>query len=29
LGIADVTEPIGGSSFDLTVRVVGEFVPPA
>ena len=29
LGIADVTEPIGGSRFDLTVRVVGQFVPPA
>ena len=29
LGIGDVTEPIGGSRFNLTVRIVGEFVPPA
>ncbi len=29
LGIGDVTSPIGGSQFDLTVRVVGEYVPPA
>jgi LysM repeat protein len=29
LGIGDVTRPIGGSQFDFTVRVVGEFVPPA
>jgi LysM repeat protein len=29
LGIGDVTRPIGGSQFGLTVRIVGEFVPPA
>jgi hypothetical protein len=29
LGIGDVTRPIGGSQFDLTVRIVGEFLPPA
>jgi hypothetical protein len=29
LGIGDVTEPIGGSRFNLTVRIVGEFIPPA
>ncbi len=29
LGIADVTQPIGGSRFDLTVRIVGQYVPPA
>jgi hypothetical protein len=28
LGIGDVTRPIGGSQFDLTVRIVGEFLPP-
>jgi LysM repeat protein len=28
LGIADVTRPIGGSQFNLTVRIVGQFVPP-
>ncbi len=29
LGIADVIQPIGGSQFDFTVRIIGEFVPPA
>ncbi len=29
LGIGDVTRPIGGSQFDLTVRIVGEYLPPA
>ena len=29
LGIGDVTRPIGGSQFDLTVRIVGQYVPPA
>ena len=29
LGIGDVTRPIGGSQFGLTVRIVGEFLPPA
>jgi LysM repeat protein len=29
LGISDVTRPIGGSQFDLTVRIVGEYFPPA
>lgn len=29
LGISDVIRPIGGSEFDLTVRVVGEYIPPA
>ena len=29
LGIGDVTQPIGGSRFNLSVRVVGAFVPPA
>jgi hypothetical protein len=29
LGIGDVTRPIGGSPFDLTVRIVGEYLPPA
>ena len=28
LGISDVIEPIGGSQFDFTVRIVGEFIPP-
>jgi hypothetical protein len=28
LGLAEVTRPIGGSSFDLTVNVQGAFVPP-
>lgn len=29
LGIGDVTRPIGGSQFDLTVRIVGQYVPTA
>jgi LysM repeat protein len=29
LGIGDVTRPIGGSQFGLTVRIVGEYLPPA
>jgi hypothetical protein len=29
LGLTDVTRPIGGSSFGLTVNVQGAFVPPA
>jgi hypothetical protein len=29
LGIGEVTQPIGGSQFGLTVRIVGQFVPPA
>ena len=29
LGIGDVTRPIGGSQFDLTVRIVGQYVPSA
>ncbi len=29
LGIGDVDRPIGGSQFDLTVRIVGQFIPPA
>ena len=29
LGIGDVDRPIGGSQFNLTVRVVGEYLPPA
>jgi LysM repeat protein len=29
LGIGDVTQPIGGSQFDLTVRIVGQYLPPA
>ena len=29
LGIGDVTTPIGGSTFGLTVRIVGVYVPPA
>jgi LysM repeat protein len=29
LGISDVTQPIGGSQFGLTVRIVGEYLPPA
>ncbi len=28
LGVGDVTRPIGGSQFNLTVRIVGEYVPP-
>jgi hypothetical protein len=27
LGIGDVTRPIGGSQFNLTVRIVGQYVP--
>jgi hypothetical protein len=29
LGIGDITRPIGGSQFNLTVRIVGQFLPPA
>lgn len=29
LGVGDVTRPIGGSQFNLTVRIVGQYVPPA
>ena len=29
LGIGDVTQPIGGSQFGLTVRIVGQYIPPA
>ncbi len=29
LGVGDVTRPIGGSQFDLTVRIVGQYIPPA
>jgi hypothetical protein len=29
LGIGDVTRPIGGSQFNLTVRIVGQYVPAA
>ena len=29
LGIGDVTVPIGGSKFGLTVRIVGVYIPPA
>ena len=29
LGLTDVTQPVPGSPFGLTVRVVGQFVPPA
>jgi len=29
LGIGDVDRPIGGSQFGLTVRIVGEYLPPA
>jgi LysM repeat protein len=29
LGIGDVTRPIGGSQFNLTVRIVGQYIPPA
>lgn len=29
LGVGDVTRPIGGSQFNLTVRIVGQYVPTA
>ena len=29
LGVGDVTRPIGGSQFNLTVRIVGQYIPPA
>ncbi len=29
LGVGDVTTPIGGSGFNLTVRIEGAFIPPA
>jgi len=29
LGVGDVTRPIGGSQFNLTVRIVGQYVPAA
>jgi len=29
LGVGDVTRPIGGSQFDLAVRIVGQYIPPA
>jgi lipoprotein-anchoring transpeptidase ErfK/SrfK len=29
LGVGDVTRPIGGSQFNLTVRIVGQYLPPA
>ncbi len=29
LGAGDVTRPTGGSQFNLTVRIVGQYIPPA